>query len=140
MKNILVRAFEDKKLKSCNKNPKFRAGDTVKVFYKIQEGAAKDKFRIQPFEGVVIRLRRGTLNASFTVRKIGANNIGVERVFPLFSPYVDKIEIVASGVVRRARLFYLRDLAGKAARIRSRYFFTKATDTQAPTEAAPAQG
>lgn len=137
MKNIIVRAFEDKKLKDLPKAPTFRAGDTVRVHYKIQEGAAKDKFRIQPYEGVVIRLRRGTLGATFTVRKIGANNIGVERVFPLHSSYIDKIDLVASGVVRRARLFYLRKLQGKAARIRSRYFFTKdeTASKGAPVEA-----
>lgn len=128
MRTPLLSAFEDKKLKASGKLPKFRPGDTVRVHYKIQEGAAKDKdkFRIQIFEGVVIRHRKGTLNGTFTVRKIGANSVGVERVFPTFTPHIDKVEIVASGVVRRSRLFYLRNLAGKAARIRSRYFFTKA--------------
>ena len=139
MRKTLLSAFEDKKLKEFQKLPQFRAGDTVRVHYKIQEGAAKDKFRVQPFEGVVIRFKKGTLNSTFTVRKIGANNIGVERVFPLRSTNIDKIDIVASGVVRRARLFYLRKLAGKAARIRSRYFFTKA-EVAAPAAApTPAQ-
>ena len=69
----------------------------------------------------MIRFRKGTADGSFTVRKIGANGVGVERCFPLYSPYVDSIEVVASGIVRRARLYYLRDLAGKAARIRSRF-------------------
>jgi large subunit ribosomal protein L19 len=95
--------------------PDFRAGDTVRVHVKIVEG---EKERIQPFEGVVIRRKKGGIRASFTVRKI-SYGIGVERVFPTHSPRVDRIDVISRGKVRRARLFYLRGLKGKAARIRS---------------------
>jgi large subunit ribosomal protein L19 len=92
----------------------FRVGDTVKVHSKIKEG---DKERIQVFEGTVIRLRRGRTDATFTVRKV-SYGVGVERIFPLYSPRIDKIEVAASGKVRRGRLYYLRDLKGKAARLK----------------------
>ena len=94
--------------------PDFKPGDTVKVNFKIQEG---DKERIQIFEGVVIRRRRGNTRRTFTVRKI-SYGIGVERIFPLHSPYIDKIEVVSKGRVRRSRLYYLRGRKGKAARIK----------------------
>ena len=90
-------------------------GDTVRVHTKISEG---DKERIQIFEGVVIRRKRGHLSSTFTVRKI-SYGVGVERIFPVFSPRIDKIEVISSGRVKRARLFYLRDLQGKAARLKS---------------------
>ena len=96
--------------------PEFRVGDTVKVHVKIREG---DKERIQIFEGVVIRRHRGRVGATFTVRKV-SYGIGVERVFPLHSPQIDKIEVVRRGRVRRARLYYLRNRIGKAARIQER--------------------
>jgi large subunit ribosomal protein L19 len=92
----------------------FRVGDTVKVHSKIKEG---DKERIQVFEGTVIRARKGRTDATFTVRKV-SYGVGVERIFPLYSPRIDKIEVVSSGKVRRARLYYLRDLRGKAARLK----------------------
>jgi large subunit ribosomal protein L19 len=92
----------------------FRVGDTVKVHVKIVEG---EKERVQPFEGVVIRKKRGGIRSSFTVRKI-SYGIGVERVFPLHSPRIDRIDVVSRGKVRRAKLFYLRNLKGKAARIK----------------------
>jgi large subunit ribosomal protein L19 len=95
--------------------PEFRVGDTVRVHTKISEG---DKERIQIFEGVVIRRKRGHANTTFTVRKM-SYGVGVERIFPLYSPRIDKIEVVASGKVKRARLFYLRELQGKAARLKS---------------------
>jgi large subunit ribosomal protein L19 len=95
--------------------PDFRVGDTIRVHVKIVEG---EKERIQPFEGVVICRRRGGIRSSFTVRKI-SYGIGVERVFPLHSPRVDRIDVISRGKVRRAKLFYLRGLKGKAARIRS---------------------
>ena len=95
--------------------PKFSVGDTLKVHTKIKEG---DKERIQIFEGVVIRLRRGQVNTTFTVRKV-SYGVGLERIFPMFSPRIDKIEIMSSGKVKRARLFYLRDLQGKAARLKN---------------------
>jgi large subunit ribosomal protein L19 len=93
--------------------PEFRPGDTVRVHVKIVEG---DKERIQPFEGVVIRRTRGGNRATFTVRKV-SYGIGVERTFPLHSPRIDRLDVVTRGRVRRARLYYLRDLTGKAARI-----------------------
>jgi len=96
--------------------PEFKAGDTVKVFVRILEG---DKDRIQTFEGVVLCRRRGTTNASFTVRKI-SNGIGVERIFPLHSPFIERVEVVSQGLVRRSRIFYLRKLKGKASRIKAK--------------------
>src|SRR5512136_1691993 len=92
--------------------PQFKPGDTVKVHVKIVEG---DKSRIQAFQGVVIARQNGGIRESFTVRKI-SNNIGVERTFPLHSPTVEAIEVVTRGQVRRAKLYYLRKLRGKAAR------------------------
>ena len=94
--------------------PAFKPGDTVKVNFKIQEG---DKERIQVFEGVVIRKRKGDIRGSFSVRKI-SYGIGVERIFPLHSPFIDRIEVVSQGRVRRSRLYYLRGRKGKAARIK----------------------
>jgi large subunit ribosomal protein L19 len=96
--------------------PDFAAGDTVKVYVKIKEG---EKERIQAFQGVVIGRRKGTTNASFTVRKV-SYGVGVERIFPLHSPLIDKIEVVAKGRVRRSKIYYLRQLRGKAARIKEK--------------------
>jgi large subunit ribosomal protein L19 len=96
--------------------PPFRVGDTVKVHVKIREG---EKERIQVFEGVVIRHHRGRMGATFTVRKV-SYGVGVERIFPLHSPQIDKIELLRRGRVRRARLYYLRQRVGKAARIREK--------------------
>jgi large subunit ribosomal protein L19 len=94
--------------------PDFKAGDTVRVHVKIVEG---DKERTQIFQGVVISKRKGGTRATFTVRKV-SYGIGVERIFPLFSPRIEKIEVVSRGKVRRAKLYYLRKLRGKAARIK----------------------
>jgi large subunit ribosomal protein L19 len=94
--------------------PDFRAGDTVKVHVKIKEG---EKERIQVFEGIVIRKRQGASRASFTVRKV-SYGVGVERIFPTHSPAIDHIDVIQKGKVRRAKLYYLRELKGKAARIR----------------------
>lgn len=94
--------------------PDFRVGDTIRVHYRIVEG---EKERIQVFQGVVLKRHRAGARSSFTVRKVSFN-VGVERVFLLHSPRIDKVEIVSRGVVRRGRLFYLRNLAGKAARVR----------------------
>ena len=96
--------------------PNFNVGDTVKVYFKIVEG---EKERIQVFEGVVIRKRKGGVGATFTVRKV-SYGIGVERIFPIHTPRIEKIEIVTLGRVRRARLYYLRHLRGKAARIKTK--------------------
>src|SRR5881396_3066959 len=94
--------------------PDFRVGDTVRVHYKIVEG---DKERVQVFQGVVIARHRAGARSTFTVRKVSFN-VGVERVFLTHSPRIEKVEIVSKGVVRRARLYYLRELQGKAARVR----------------------
>ena len=91
--------------------PDFRTGDTIRVHAKIKEG---DKERIQIFQGAVIRKRRGNTGATFTVRKI-SYGIGVERIFPLHSPNIDKVEIVTRGKVRKSRIYYMRGLKGKAA-------------------------
>jgi large subunit ribosomal protein L19 len=96
--------------------PPFRPGDTVRVHVKVREG---EKERIQVFEGVVIRRRRGGASATFTVRKV-SYGIGVERIFPVESPAVEKVEIKSRGHVRRSRLYYLRGLRGKRARLRSK--------------------
>lgn len=92
----------------------FEPGDTVRVYVKIKEG---DKERLQAFEGVVIARKHGGVNATFTVRKISFGQ-GVERIFPVHSPVMDRVELVRRGVVRRSKLYYLRGLRGKAARIR----------------------
>jgi large subunit ribosomal protein L19 len=94
--------------------PKFRPGDTVRVHVKVKEGARE---RIQMFEGVVIQRRGTAVSATFTVRKI-SYGVGVERTFPLHTPKIDKLEVVKRGKVRRAKLYYLRKLRGKAARIK----------------------
>jgi large subunit ribosomal protein L19 len=99
-------------------HPEFKAGDTVTVHYKIKEG---DKERIQMFRGVVIQRHGEGTTATFTVRKI-SGGIGVERIFPEFSPFIDKIEVNKHGRVRRARIYYLRGLTGKKARIKEKRF------------------
>ncbi|RPJ80406.1 MAG: 50S ribosomal protein L19 [Deltaproteobacteria bacterium] len=96
--------------------PEFASGDTVTVYVKIKEG---EKERIQAFQGVVISRRNGTTNASFTVRKV-SYGVGVERIFPLNSPIIDRIEVNTMGRVRRSKIYYLRKLRGKAARIKER--------------------
>ncbi len=94
--------------------PDFRVGDTVRIHYRIVEG---DKERTQIFQGVVLKRHRAGVRSTFTVRKVSFS-VGVERIFLAHSPRIEKVEVVSRGVVRRARLFYLRDLAGKAARVR----------------------
>jgi large subunit ribosomal protein L19 len=94
--------------------PDFRVGDTVRVHYRIVEG---EKERIQVFQGVVLKRHRAGARSTFTVRKVSFT-VGVERIFLLHSPRIDKVEIVSRGIVRRSRLFYLRSLSGKAARVR----------------------
>jgi large subunit ribosomal protein L19 len=94
--------------------PQMKSGDTVRVHVKVREG---DKERIQVFEGIVIGMHRGGARSSFTVRKVSFGQ-GVERIFPLHSPIIQKVEVVRSAKVRRAKLYFLRDLKGKAARMR----------------------
>ena len=96
--------------------PSFKAGDTITVSYKIVEG---NKERVQSFRGVVIQIKGSGKTKMFTIRKI-SNGVGVERIFPLYSPHIDKIEVNKVGVVRRARIYYLRDLTGKKARIKEK--------------------
>ena len=112
----LLEAFEKKqieKLTGKKRIPTFRPGDTLKVTIRITEG---DKSRLQAFEGMCIARKNNSVNSNFTVRKL-SHGEGVERVFPLFSPIIEKIEVVRKGDVRRAKLYYLRDRRGKAARI-----------------------
>lgn len=99
-----------------NDHPDFRPGDTVKVHVKVVEGSRE---RIQVYEGVVIKRQNGGISETFTVRKI-SYGVGVERTFPVHSPRIDKIEVTRRGIVRRAKLYYLRNLRGKAARIKER--------------------
>ncbi len=119
--------------------PEFRVGDTVKVYVKIIEG---EKERVQMVEGIVIRKRGDGTRATFTIRKVSFN-IGLERIFPLHSPRIEKVEVVRRNKVRRARLYYLRDLKGKAARLtevrKAKGKAGKATVEQPTAEAAPAQ-
>ena len=96
--------------------PSFKPGDTLKVYLRIVEG---EKERIQMFQGNVIRIQRGTTGATFTIRK-RSDGVGVERILPMHSPFIDHIEVVTEGRVRRSRLYYLRELRGKAARIKPR--------------------
>jgi large subunit ribosomal protein L19 len=110
--------------------PDFRAGDTVRVHQLIKEG---EKERVQVFEGVVIRRDGGGINETVTVRKI-SYNVGVERIFPLHSPRIEKIEVKQRGRVRRSRLYYLRDRRGKAARIQEMRFGGEGEETETETE------
>ena len=112
----LVKFVEDEFVPK-NEFPEFGAGDTLTVYYKIKEG---EKERTQFFKGVVIQRRGAGITETFTIRKIGANGIGVGRIFPVNSPILEKIEVNKKGLVRRARIFYLRDLTGKKARIKER--------------------
>lgn len=120
MNQLLIRSIEERYKKSDI--PDFKPGDTVKVHVKVKEG---DKERIQVFEGTVIARRGGGLRETFTVRKISFG-VGVERVFPLHSPIIDKIEIVRRGDVRRAKLYYLRKKKGKEAKVKEKADYQKA--------------
>ena len=101
--------------------PEFKAGDTITVTYKIVEG---NKERLQSFRGVVIQIKGRGVTKMFTIRKI-SNGVGVERIFPLYSPHIDHIEVNKYGAVRRARIYYLRELTGKKARIKERRYVKK---------------
>lgn len=111
----LIRSIEQEQMR--DNVPNFGPGDTVRVHVKVVEGTRE---RVQPFEGVVIRRRGGGINENFTVRRIASHGIGVERTFPVHAPRVDRIEVLRSGRVRRARLYFLRGRTGRAARIRER--------------------
>jgi large subunit ribosomal protein L19 len=126
-----INALEASQLRSDI--PDFKVGDTVRVHAKIIEG---DKERIQVFEGAVISRANGVNRATFTVRKV-SYGVGVERIFPLHSPRIDKIEVVMRGKVRRAKLYYLRELSGKAARIKGDRVQNIATAAVAVAAAAP---
>ncbi len=110
--NEIIRAIEAEQLRSDL--PNFNVGDTVKVYVKIKEGSRE---RIQMFEGTVIKKQNGGLRETFTVRRV-AYGTGVERTFPMNSPIIDRMEVVRKGKVRRAKLFYLRDRVGKAAKVK----------------------
>lgn len=112
----LLLDYVNQQLNKVAAHPEFKAGDTVTVHYKIKEG---DKERIQQYTGIVIMRQNHPATASFTVRKI-SNGVGVERIFPVNSPFIEKVEVNKKGVVRRAKLFYLRDRTGKSARIREK--------------------
>ena len=119
----LVQKYTSEHLKPAGSVPKFNVGDTVRVHFRIVEG---EKERIQVFEGVVIGRRNGeSANGVFTVRRVAFNE-GVERVFPIHSPRVEKVEVTREGQVRRAKLYYLRDRQGKAARVKAKQRDTKA--------------
>jgi len=115
--NELLKTFEEEYSENKKSFPDFKAGDTVNVHVKIKEG---NKERIQQFQGTVMQRKHPNSNGeTFTVRKV-SNGIGVERIFPILSPSIDKIEIVRRGTVRRARLYYLRGRQGKAAKIKEK--------------------
>jgi large subunit ribosomal protein L19 len=115
MSQQIIDAIEQRQLKAGL--PEFRVGDTIRVGVRVVEG---NRERVQDFEGVVIRRRSGGINENFTVRRLASHGIGVERTFLLHAPRVDAIAVVRRGKVRRSRLFYLRGLTGKAARIKER--------------------
>ncbi|MBP6459513.1 MAG: 50S ribosomal protein L19 [Crocinitomicaceae bacterium] len=115
----IIRELE-KELVEVKNFPNFKSGDTVTVSYKIKEG---NKERIQQFQGVVLQRRGSGVTETFTVRKM-SGNIGVERIFPIASPFVDQIVVNKKGAVRRARIFYFRGLTGKAARIKEKRSFS----------------
>jgi len=114
MRNKYIESFEQAQLENRNV-PEFRAGDTVKVAVRIKEGS---KTRVQNYEGLCIAIRGQGTGRTFMVRKMGANSVGVERIFPLYSESIESIEVLRRGRIRRAKLFYLRELKGKAARIK----------------------
>jgi large subunit ribosomal protein L19 len=111
--------------------PQLRPGDTVRVYLRIVEG---DRERTQVFQGVVMRMRGRGANANFTVRRIAAHGIGVERTFPLRSPRLEKVEVLRHGHVRRAQLYFLRDRRGKSARLREKRFIRQSETNKAGTK------
>ena len=138
MKNVHLTSLESRYLRQAPL-PAFRAGDTVTVWVRILEGQDKEgkpKFRLQAFEGTCIRFRKGTTNSTFLVRKVSAGGIGVDRNFFVHSPMIDRVEVKVRGKVRQSRIYYLKKLKGKRARIASRYIPPPAA---APKVAAQAQ-
>lgn len=130
-----IKKFEQQQIAQLTEGknlPDFRPGDTLKVGVKIIEGKNE---RLQYFQGLCIAKSGDALNSSFTVRKI-SNGEGVERKFPLYSPRIDSIEVVRKGIVRRAKLYYMRELRGKAARIQEKQEFHNAKEKSAPAKAA----
>lgn len=113
--------------------PEFRVGDTIAVHQRIKEG---DKERIQIFQGDVIAVHKEGASSSFTVRKIGAHGVAVERIFPFFSPLIKEIKVIKSGDVRRAKLYYVRDRVGKAARLREKVMTREQKEQQAADKAS----
>lgn len=126
----LIKIAEQAFAQDDKKYPDFRAGDTVTVTYKIKE---ENKERLQKFRGVVIQRKGCGTTQTFTVRKI-SNGIGVERIFPLYSPFIQDIELNKSGKVRRARIYYLRNLTGKKARIKEKRYMGSAADDSVSAE------
>jgi large subunit ribosomal protein L19 len=128
----LVRRVTLERHTTKKKLPDFTSGDTVGVYVRVKEG---EKERVQLFRGVVLKVQGSGMGRSFTVRKI-SNGVGVERTFPFGSPAIDRVEVVAKGKVRRARLFYLRNLRGRAARLDSELVHLESADVGNPDEAA----
>ncbi len=136
----LLQKYNNKKIAEYirkSSTPSFRAGDTLKVHVRIKDGSAE---RVQVYEGVCIARHNKSMGSSFTVRRIGVGQEGIERIFPLHSPVLEKIEVVRRGSVRRAKLYYLRDRKGKSARIKelSRYHSRSNPKTETPKDAASA--
>lgn len=130
----LVRALSSEQILDRSKEvprTKIRPGATVRVHFRIVEGKRE---RLQPFQGVVIRVREGMSDANFTVRRVGAHGVGVERTFPFHSPRLAEVEVLRQGHVRRANLYYLRDRTGKSARLRERRRFKMGPDEGATAE------
>lgn len=145
MSDLIRRVTWERSAKNNKKVPQFQTGDTVGVYVKVKEG---EKERVQLYTGVVLKVQGSGSGRSFTVRKI-ASGVGVERTFPILSPVIDRIEVISRGKVRRSRLFYLRGLKGRSARLNSEQYFGEegavgaADEVAAPataegTEAAPA--
>jgi large subunit ribosomal protein L19 len=133
----LVRALSsEQQLERSKEVPRdrIRPGATVRVHFRIVEGKRE---RLQPFQGIVIRVREGLGDANFTVRRIGAHGVGVERTFPFHSPRLAEVEVLRQGHVRRANLYYLRDRTGKSARLRERRRFKVALDVESGDSIAP---
>ena len=134
--SIMVPEIQAIERAQMRKLPDFRVGDTVRVHYRIREG---EKERVQIFQGTVIRKARGGIGATFSVRKV-SYGVGVERMFPIHSPRIEQIEVTASGHVRRSRLYYLRDLQGKKARLRDMGAREGVEEAATPSVPPPAEG